>query len=268
MQVDYNRCEDQSNTNEVMLTLCETTVIEQGSKRYKNIVSLGHFCSPAIEFKKINRRRCSLPFDWLITPHLSVVMELINNNFMDFLSEEYMFQHKKYPAYYRNIKWDIDFYHDFSPFKRFQSQFQEVSEKYNRRIERFYSTIKQPTLFLRYVTEKDIQYILDNYELILETLKNYNCQNYIVFVANKEVSYSHRIPSDITMYFVEKDSNDEVSREFLNANDALIRYILENVEYATPHNELVGNKHIDFVKKLYRKIRLKLRIVYRYSKQC
>jgi hypothetical protein len=141
-------------------------------EKYKNIVSLGYFCSPAMEFERINRRQFSLPFDWLITSRLSVVLELIDNGFEDFLNEEYMFQLKDYPSYYRNTRYNIDFYHDFSPLKSFGSQIDAVCKKYNRRIERFYSIIKEPTLFVRYICKDEIGYVSENYDLILKNSKS------------------------------------------------------------------------------------------------
>lgn len=235
-------------------------------KKYKYIVSLGHFCSPAMELEKIGRRPFSLPFDWLITSKLSAIIELINNGFEDFLNEEYLFQLKEYPQYYRNIKYNIDFYHDFSPFVSFDCQINKISEKYNRRIERFYNTIKQPTLFLRYITEKDIEYISENYEYILNALKAFNPQNDIIFVANNDVSLG--LQSEIPIYYVEKDANDIVSRRFLDTNRELLQYILSNTEATTTEKPKQKNKCLTLVEKVYKKVRLKLKLVYHHSKQC
>lgn len=234
-------------------------------KKFKYIVSLGHFCSPAMEFEKIDRRQFSLPFDWLVTHRFSVVMDLINNNFDGFLNAEDMYQFKAYPQYYKNKKLDVDFYHDFSPFKSFQSQIDGVSEKYKRRIERFYHIVKEPTLFLRYITRNDVEYICKNYDSILESLKKCNPQNDILFVCNSE----DRLPlENAAVYYVEKPANDNVSREFLSANEELKQYILEHVEPATAKKVSKKEKYIKMVKKVYKKIRLKLKLVYRHNQQC
>ena len=156
-------------------------------KKYRNIVSLGHFCSPAMEFERIKRRQSSLPFDWLITPNLSDIITLINNDFEDFLTEKYLFQLIEYPQYYRNIRYNIDCYHYFYPFESFKSQINDIRIKYNRRINRFFDTIKQPTLFVRYITENDIKYISEHYEFILKTIKRYNTLNSIIFVSNDSI---------------------------------------------------------------------------------
>ena len=235
-------------------------------KKYKYIVSLGSFCSPAMEFERFNRRQFSLPFDWLITPQLSTVVKLINNGFEDFLNEEYMFQFKEYPQYYKNKKSGIDFYHDFSPFKTFDSQIDNVTKKYNRRIERFYEVIKQPTLFLRYISEGEKECISENYESTLKTLQKFNPENNIIFVANIDIRES--LNPELPIYYVEKDLGDGVSRKFLSANDELLQYILENVEEATTKKAKKKNKYTRIMKKVLIRICAKLNLVYRHSKLC
>lgn len=233
-------------------------------RKFKHIVSLGFFCSPSLEFERINRRQFSLPFDWIVTHSLRTVIDLINNQFQDFLVEEYMSQFKNRPAYYKNTKLDIDFYHDFSPFKPLHTQMQAVEEKYQRRIARFYNTVKEPTLFLRYISQQDLPYLLANSKMILKTLQKLNPLNEVIFVANSDCC----IPDlGFPIYYVQKDKNDSVARSFLNVNKALETYILENVEAAHPKKTSLKTKFLVFANKLYRKVRLKLKIVYRHNKQ-
>ena len=77
--------------------------------KYQNVVSLDFFCSPAIELNNLNLRKSSQPFDWVISSDFNQVLELINNGFEDFLNSEFLFQLKRYPQYYRNIKYIINF---------------------------------------------------------------------------------------------------------------------------------------------------------------
>ena len=197
--------------------------------KYQNVVSLGFFCSPAIELNNLNLRKSSQPFDWLISSKFNQVLELINNGFEDFLNPDFLFQLKQYPRYYRNIKYDIDFYHDFDELKSFNKQIDKIKQKYDRRIARFYNTIKEPTLFLRYICSKEeVVYINNNYEKISKLLKTYNANNDIIFVANKEDSYL-KTSSDIKVWYVEKDNNDVVARHFLQKNPEIKAYILKNV---------------------------------------
>lgn len=234
--------------------------------RYNYIVSLGYFCSPAMEFERIDKRQFSLPFDWLITPKISDVIDLINNGFEDFLNEEYMYQIKDFPQFYRNVKYGIDYYHDFSPFKNFDSQISGVLKKYGRRIERFYSIIKKPTLFLRYINERDAKYISENYDYILQSLRKHNPQNDIIFVANNDISLN--VEAGIKVYYVEKDKNDSVARTFLKSNDDLLDYIMSSVDASATQKVKYKNKHIVMLKKCLVKAMVKLKLVYRHSKQC
>ena len=233
-------------------------------EKYEHIVSLGHFCSPAMEFEKIDRRPFSLPFDWLITPELCTVMELVDNGFQDFLNEEYMYQFKTHPQYYRNTKYTIDFYHDFSPLKSFQSQIDDVSKKYSRRIERFYDVVNRPTLFLRYITAKDAEYVSEHYEAILHWAQKFNPLNSIVFVANKDIQV--KFNAEIPVYYVERDQNDSVSRAFLSVDNGLLQYILDHVASVTPKKQTPSNRYLKRLKMAYLMMRVKLKMTYHHSK--
>lgn len=230
-------------------------------KRFKNIISLGFFCSPALEFERLGYRRYSFPFDWLITPDFHTVIDLIENNFTDFLNEEYMYQMKEYPSYYRNIKLNIDFYHDFSPLRSFDSQISKVSEKYQRRIERFYEQIKSPTLFCRYITQKDYENLTEMHNRLLTTIKKYNSDNDIVYIANSDIDNG---TNSIKIYYVDKDENDSVSRIFLEKAPVLKAYILDSVE---PNTDKRPKKKANIFARVQRKIHLKFNWVYRHRNQ-
>lgn len=36
-------------------------------KKYENFISLGYFCSVALELQRLGLRSCSSPFDWCIS---------------------------------------------------------------------------------------------------------------------------------------------------------------------------------------------------------
>lgn len=231
--------------------------------KYEHIVSLGHFCSPAEEFMRIHRRKFSLPFDWLITRDLSSVITLINNQFEDFLSDDFMYQLSDHPQYYRNTKWNIDFYHDFSPIKSYDSQIEIVRNKYKKRICRFYATIREPTLFVRYISSRDYEYISNNISGIILSIKKHNPHNDIIFVANS----NHPLPPiSAPVYYVIPDENDRVSRCFLDRNQDLKEFILSSVDSSPPL--VKKNTLTTLINKVHLKIRLKLGFVYRHSKQC
>ncbi len=232
-------------------------------KKFKHIVSLGYFCSPALEFKRIKRRSCSLPFDWLITSSFEKLFELIKCDFCDFLNPEFLFQLKQHPNYYRNTKWEIDFYHDFSAYKPLENQLDNVTQKYNRRITRFFETIKEPSLFLRYITADDYPYIVENYNNILSFFKKYNPENEIIFVTGFVFS---DVPPELPLYFIGEKKKGKGTHPFLMKSSPLKTFILNNVEEASCKKNK-RNILSEIIRKLYLKIRIKMNLVYIHSQR-
>lgn len=233
-------------------------------EKFENAVSLGSFCSPAKEFERIGRREFSLPFDWLITPELKTVLRLMEVHFEDFLKEDLMYQLKDYPAYYRNVKWQVDFYHDFSPLASFDQQIGGVTEKYNRRIERFYQVISRPTLFCRYLTLQDLPFVEEHYEEILAFLKSFNSQNEILFVMNDDCPLPSR---DLPIFTVPKDAHDTVARVFLKKNKDLHQYVLESVAEKRMKKPNPFKKLFVLARKVYLKLRIQYGLIYRHSRE-
>ena len=162
--------------------------------KFQNFISLGYFCGIARDLEKIGLRDFSSPFDWTISNFESVI-RLINTNFKDFMKYENLAQNVNNGVYLDEIN-QIYFYHDFSIKKSLSEKYNQVNEKYIRRIKRFYNEIKKPTLFIRYISnsEKDkngksieLDYIEKNYDSIIQCLKKSNQKNEIIFIANNEV---------------------------------------------------------------------------------
>ena len=59
-------------------------------RKFSNIVSLGSFCSVAMELEKKGLRGASYPFDWLISDSFECVISEIENGFGDFLNLEFL----------------------------------------------------------------------------------------------------------------------------------------------------------------------------------
>ena len=188
-----------------------------------NYISLGYFCSVAIELARFGIREESSPFDWLISDFKGVI-SAIEKNFEDFLTYDYLSQDKKHPNIYRNTKYNIDFYHDFNPYCELKQQLPNVQAKYIRRITRFYESVKSPTLFVRYISDeckiegksKELIWIEDNYDYIIALLKSFNSNNDILFIANEGVT-----SDKIKIYNVNKDVNDTVARHPFSKNTFL-----------------------------------------------
>lgn len=193
--------------------------------KYEHIISLGFFCSVASELKRIGIRDCSSPFDWVISEDIFKIIQLINNNFKDFLSINYLEQNKNYPNYYKNIKYKIQFFHDFNEHQACEEQLPTIQEKYNRRINRLYENIKEPTLFIRYIyNQQEYDNIEKNIDIILKDLKKYNINNNIIFVANSDIKISK-----LNLFIVDKDKDKPVARTFLEKNKKLEEYLLNSI---------------------------------------
>lgn len=191
------------------------------NKKYKHIISLGFFCSVALETERMGLRDSSMPFDWLISSWEGVE-KLILNSFEGFLDDKLLKQSKEFPERYKNIKYDIWFFHDFNAYASLESQMEKVVNKYQRRIERFYQNIEESSLFIRYIRdEEELRYLEKNIDRIEGIFRRYNPENHIIFIANNEIT------SDIIeIYNVEKDNDDSVARKPFDKNNKLYDYLL------------------------------------------
>lgn len=201
------------------MTLKRTESIKWVKELYKQVISLGFFCSVAMELERSNLRSMSGPFDWIITS-LDGMMDVIQDRFKDFLNPDYIEQDKRYPYIFRNMKYGIDFYHDFSVEESFEKQLPRVRQKYERRIRSFYEAIKEPTLFVRYIQDQnEYNRFCEEYASILEIFKQYNQHNSLCLIGNSDLKLSNQ--ASFQVYTVEKDPNDVVARKFLEKNDSL-----------------------------------------------
>lgn len=189
-------------------------------KTYKHFISLGSFCSVASDLEYLGFRDCSSPFDWVISNWIAVE-KLMDNHFKDFLDYNTLEQNSEIRKYYKN-KYNIHFFHDFDKYTPLRKQLKFVQNKYNKRIENFYKNIIEPTLFIRYISDKnELEYLEKNYFNILEKFQKYNKENEIIFIANNDL-----ISKSLNIYYVEKDDNDNVARRPFLKNKDLYNFFL------------------------------------------
>lgn len=65
---------------------------------YKHVISLGFFCSVALELERKGVRDASYPFDWLISDFQGVI-KVIENRFYDFLNIDFFLRIKSVCIY-------------------------------------------------------------------------------------------------------------------------------------------------------------------------
>lgn len=114
-------------------------------KKNKIFISLGMNCGPAINFENNKLTEAFFPFDWAIS-EFSSIYKALKSDFKDFLKLENLVltpralplvNHKVYDKNYR-----IDYIHDFKNDGAPLYDYQQVRDKYYRRIDRFYRALK------------------------------------------------------------------------------------------------------------------------------
>jgi hypothetical protein len=148
-----------------LLFLCGNVQIQSAQVSFYNriipsakdvcIVSLGGNCRNSTWLKELNIRFEAYPFDWVESEEIEGVIDLINNDFEDYLSLKNLIPH--HHSHYnrvRDTQYKINLVHEFSfqgtanfsfanekDLKRGMSclhnEYRALYEKYNRRITRF-----------------------------------------------------------------------------------------------------------------------------------
>lgn len=206
-------------------------------KIYDNYISLGYFCNIAMDLEQLGFRNTSSPFDWDIS-NFQGIMKAINNKFYNFMLYDSLIQSVKYREHYYDKNYKIFFYHDFNAYTSLKKQYPKVKEKYDRRIRRFLHNITLPTLFFRYIDSEngslnELKYIEKNYDKIEKTLKKFNPENKIIFIADNSVN-----SDKFKIYHVSRDENDVVSRHPILNNPELME-VMNNLSVKNRGENLV-----------------------------
>ncbi len=139
-------------------------------QKYDIIYSLGFNCACALYLNQNKLRLTSGPLDWISNMTFNDRIELILNDFADYLklsdlkkiTPDNRTQNLKYDVY-KNEKLNCIFPHEFLYNIPLEKSYDEVFKKYQRRIDRFYKNInqKQKTLLVWFsldskITDEDI----------------------------------------------------------------------------------------------------------------
>ena len=149
------------------------TLNELKSKQYDMIYSLGYNCFPGIYMKKYALRKQAGVIDWCISISLSYVNQLLKHRCKDL----FVYEHLTYVSSFgdgstlrlRDKVYQIDSAHDFPSSINTETNwlsYNEVKEKYERRTERFLTSMETSSciLFIRmggtYEEAKELENIL------------------------------------------------------------------------------------------------------------
>lgn len=117
--------------------------------KFDLVVSLGEDCACSSYLRRCKLQDFSYPFDRLTKAAFSNRLELLLNNFSDFLNKEDLYQLEKPKTddvdkncdYWADKKYDFYFYHDFKTGEPFDTEYIKVKNKFDRRIKRLYEQI-------------------------------------------------------------------------------------------------------------------------------
>lgn len=139
--------------------------------KYDLVFSLGAACSCTQVLRRRNLQLASYPLDWLFGSDFSGRIELLANDFTDFINKEdleYTFSERSIScdAYYNKSN-DLTFNHDFPTGVDLNESYDIVRAKYNRRIERLLQNIKDARkILIAYIETPDASKHADNDDII------------------------------------------------------------------------------------------------------
>lgn len=205
--------------------------------KFKHIISLGHFCSPAMQLKKYYLRDASYPFDWLIFADFKKMLTMLENGFDDLFRIEDYSQGVNNRNHYRLDNYNIRFLHDFNGYQSLEMQFSQFEKKYRKRIARLYSSIKEPTLFIRYCSETDLGYVEKNYNKIDSLIKKFCPENEIIYLLNEDKESK----LDVVKVSI-KNEELKMSFSFLDDNKELLKFLIEVYDKRSFKNNMIFDK--------------------------
>lgn len=206
-----------------------------GHKNYDFIFSLGEDCACTGYLRAQKLQEESFPFDWLTKASFDSRIELLINDFTDFINEEDFSILEKNPTsntdqhydYYNNEKTGFYFYHDFPVGEDFKKAFPSIKEKYQRRIERLYNRINNA-----------------NSVLVVWLSRNKHIQNDNILRAHSELL--NKFPNKIIDFLILENDSDKLHLEFdiqkINDNIIKIKYDNSSYDKSNPMAECMGNK--------------------------
>lgn len=190
------------------------------NKKFDLVLSIGEDCACTSYLRRFNLQDYSFPFDWLTKASFECRINLLVNDFENFLIKENISLMQKPENkevdnkhdYYKDNLLDFYFYHDFRSNCNFEEEFLIVKNKYQRRIKRLYEVIENSknVLFVWWSRNKhqDENCIINSYEklktkfqnknvylLIIESSDSFSiknlCNNHVIIKRYDNISYKH-----------------------------------------------------------------------------
>lgn len=194
----------------------------------KEYISLGYSCCVAESLSRYGLRGFSGVFDWLNSRSFLGVIQLIENDFSDFLKMD-LLEISDDLKKFRNIKYNLWFLHEVKT--NFYDDYQEICLKYHRRINRFREKMRGGVICIRVVAyPSDFKWILQNETYIQSIIKRDNPNNEIIYVLPRTI----KVPASFkSKYFILKKSviTEYINyREIFDTNSELVAWLINQYD--------------------------------------
>ncbi|WMJ90165.1 DUF1796 family putative cysteine peptidase [Anaerocolumna sp. MB42-C2] len=209
---------------------------------YDYFISLGCYCGIAASMSALGLRSQSGPFDWC-SSDFNGVIDCIKNEFVDMLDVTNLQIIRDKPRHFLDTKYNFYFMHELSVSETLEEKYSDILSKYKKRQITFLEMIHKPTCFIRAIrNEIEIEYIKNNSDTIIKTLRKYNQRNNIIYIVTEnlkeQASFLH--PYIINKYSGE--SKEALMGTFEQRNDDLKIFCLNNINKTTLVNNLYFEK--------------------------
>jgi len=117
-------------------------------KEYDFIFSLGATCAVSQSLRDAGLQFASFPFDWIGSPGLLRDVEMVETRFDGWFEKadlrlwDVRHEEGAVQRVYKNMRTSFGFPHEFTNAFTFEEGYDETKAKYDRRIERFYKSVK------------------------------------------------------------------------------------------------------------------------------
>lgn len=165
--------------------------------KFDHVISLGANCGCAMYLKRHHLRAASYPFDWLGGSSLVKRAYMIVNNFDNFMQYDALRFMEVSPDPIHDI-WEevtngITYAHDFEKGGVLEEMFPAVRAKYDRRIKRFYRSIRESSrVLLVYWSRNSVVSTEDALEVQQVLSRFFGKELYLLVVQNEKGTEPYR----------------------------------------------------------------------------
>ena len=208
---------------------------------FKNYISLGWFCGPAASLENLGFRTASGPFDWYISEFRGVI-DVIENNFENFLIFENLVKHIDSKYYFEDKKHGFLYNHESGIEEKQDYKYYMIKKKYQRRCDRFLKNIQEPTCLFRAIKDIDeIAYINENHKEIDKLFKRFNVENKVIYIVTYE--YASMLCKNVEAFTVDHHTlcYEESIRLFEQSID-LVSFCIKNYDKEQRYKNMIYEK--------------------------